>query len=238
VKETKSIKAKKHNLNKHYNEWRKISWDAKEYKLKILNKIDEVLDFLEETDVVYVAQLRIRIAYSVPAAEYQIAEKYFLKVVKNEELFANNPDILETTYQGLGDLYFETIQYDKASDVYIKLLKINKIAVLLEEDILQMGIAMVNHSKGIYHNKAEELFLFVYNSCVCDEEMDHLMATETNYNLGLVKFKLKKYKEAKLYLEKALVLYKQRKWDCENIYQMLNCISDMVDNKPKSAPNY
>ena len=63
------------------------------------------------------------------------------------------------------------------------------------------------------------------------------MATKTNYNLGLVKFKLRKYKEAKSYLEKALILYKQRKWDSKSIYQLLNSIEDTVDSKPRSAHN-
>jgi len=236
VKELKKTEAKKHSLNKHYNEWRKISWEAKDYKLKILNKINEILEFIEKTDAAFAAQLRIRIAYSAPKEEYQIAEKQFLKVVEKEELFADQTDILETTYEGLGDLYFEAKQYDKASDIYIKLFEINRIVDFFEEDILQMGIAMLNHSKGIYHDKAEELLLFVYNSCVCDEKMDHLMATEVNYNLGLVKYKLRKYKEAKPYLEKALVLYKQRKWDYQNINNLLNNIADYNDSKPIAAP--
>lgn len=203
-KELKKIEAKKHSLNKYYNEWQKISWKAKEYKLKNLNKIDEILDFLEKTDAVFVAQLRIRIAYLFPVEEYKIAEKYFLKVIEKEKLFANNVDILETTYQGLGDLYFETEQYNKASDIYIKLLEVIEVDDFIEEDILQIGIAMLNHSKGIFNKKAEELLLFVYNSDICDEEMYHLMTTKTNYNIGLVKYKLRKYKEAKPYLERHL----------------------------------
>ncbi len=229
------IKDYKLQLEEFYEQWRYLNWNNKKEKTKLLGKIDTLTDFLEESESVFVAQTQIRIAYSALMEEYQIAEKYFLKVVEKEEQFANNPDILETTYQGLADLYFETKQYDKSSNIYIKLLKINELEDLIEEDILQMGIAMVNGSKGLYHNKAEELLLFVYNSDVCDEEMDHLMATKANYYLGLARFKLKNYKEAKLYLKNAIILYKQRKWDCENIYQLLNNISDTFEVKPHSA---
>ena len=237
VKETKNISAKKHSLNKQYNEWRKIAWEAKEYKLKILNKIDEILASIEKIDTAFVAQLHVRIAYSVPNKEFKIAEKYFLKVVENEKLLTNQEDILETTYQGLGDLYFNTKQYDKASKIYIKLFDFKEIEDLIEEDILQMGIAMANLDKAKYLLKAEELLSFLYHLDVCDAEMDHLMATKTNYNLGLVKFKLKKNTEAKVYLKKALVLYKQRKWDSKSIYQLLNSIGDTVDSEPTSAHN-
>ncbi len=219
-------------LEENYNQWRKISWSDIEAKLEMLQNIDKIANYID--DVQFVIYYQIRIAYSFPFEQSGFAEKYFLKVLKRIESEADKSDMLETTYEGLGDLYFETKQYGKAGSTYLKLLKIKPIDDFVEEDLLRIATAMVK-SEPSFYQKAEELLLFVYQSEYCNEEMNHKMTTKTNYYLGLAKYKLKKYGESKSYFEKALVLYKQRKWDNKKILQYLNQIADAIENKPTSA---
>ena len=230
--EQKKIEDKKLLLEKYYKQWRNLSWDKKEKKLKFLQEIDTIAETVD--DIVFTANFRIRIAYSFPKNDYfEIAEKYFLKVVNKSELLIDNPKVLEITFEGIGDLYFENKKYDKACDVYNKLLEIVDFKEFIEEDILQMGIAFVNNSKGLFIDKAEELLSVVYK--LSDEEMDHFIITKAGYWLGLVKYKLEKYKDAKILLQKTLIRYKRYNWDCKEIFRMLENIENTQANKPVSA---
>ncbi|OQX99602.1 MAG: hypothetical protein B6I20_09775 [Bacteroidetes bacterium 4572_117] len=225
----------KTQLEAYFNKWRKINLEKKEEKKSLLYKIDEVASFLEDSDSVFVAKFYMKIAYFIPAEEYKIAEKYFLKVIKQEKVFKNHVNILEAAYEGLGDLYFEQKLYDKAADAYIKLLEVVEIINFLDEDILQMGIAMLNHSKNSHTEKAEKIIEYIYKLDLCHKDMDHELFTQTTFNLGLAKYKLKKYTEAKPYFKKAIILYQQQKWDCEKIHQYLNSIANHTDSKPMSV---
>ena len=230
--EQKIIENKKLLLEEYYKQWRNLNWNEKESKSEILTKIDSIAETI--TDSVFVANFQIRIAYSFPKNDYfEIAEEYFLKIMNKKESFANNPEILETTFEGLGDLYFENKRYDKACEIYLQLLDVVEMSDFIEEDLLQMGIAFTNHTKAVYIYEAEELLTEAYE--LSDEGMDHFMTTKTSYWLGVVKYKLMKYKAAKILLENALIRYKRYDWDCKEILRMLDNIDNAQGNKPVSA---
>ena len=234
-----SIKLQKELFQKSYDKWRNLDKKKDIAKTKqILYEMDEIAKIINQKDYIFTSSIYVRLAtLSSISKDFETAKKYFTKVTDKAQYLLNDEDILEFAYRGLGDLYFEKQQFKEASKQYYMLQELLQITDFLEEDILQMGIAMVNNSENKYLIKAEELLSFVYQLDICNEEMDHLMTTETNYNLGLAKFKLKKYKEAKPYLKKALVLYKQQKLECNGIYLLLNNIEEITNTEPLSANN-
>jgi len=236
--EKENIESQKELFQKKYDIWRGTDTKDKAKRLKILLELDEIAEIINKIDVVFTSAIYVRLAVlSLIAKNYKIAKKYFLKVVNKAEYLKNDNDILEYAYGGLGDLYFEKKQYKKASEQYFLLQKTQDIEELLEEDILQISTAMLNTNNQKYLKVAEQLLQYLFVEGLCDDQMDHLFSTQANNNMGIVKYKLEKYNDAKPYLEKALILYKQRKLDCKNINRLLNNIADTDENKPLSSPN-
>lgn len=232
------IENQKELFQKKYDKWRNVNSKDKVERQKILLELDELAEIINKIDVVFTSAIFVRLAVlSLIAKNFKIAKKYFLKVIAKADYLKKDIDVLEYAYRGLGDLYFEKKKYKKASEQYFLLQKIQDIEELLEEDILQMTTAMLNTNNQKYLKAAEQLLQYLFVEGLCDDKMDHLFSTQANNNMGIIKYKQGKYNEAKPYLEKALTLYKQRKWDCKNISRLLNNIADTDENKPLSSPN-
>ncbi|MBN2891982.1 MAG: AAA family ATPase [Bacteroidales bacterium] len=198
----------------YYNIWHATYSQSRWEASKIIHKLAEITDYFEseKSDLLPKLKLRTAMCYTLHY-DYKNAEKYFSKkdVPHTDREFTKEEDDLIEKYIQSGD-------YDKAYEIY-QLAEIHEDNIDDEFTFLNIGIAALNHSSGLFLDKAEEILTKSY--MFFDDECDHLMTTIASYHTGIVKYKFQKYKEAQFYLEKARIRYERWNWGLEYIDKIL-----------------
>jgi len=223
--EHKNEETEKIRYEAYYNKWHALYTNSKWDAGKICDNMAKVTDFFENIDSPLAEKYRNRtaMAYTLHYGFKEAKEYFFTK--KNIELVSLDEGEIE-------DLV-KNGQYDKVCDLYFDWAKINKSDIDDEYVLLTLGIAMLNHSKENYLKKAEKFLVAAY--MIFEDDSDHVMTTKSSYYVGVTKFKLEKFKEAKFYLEKALVRYERWKdiksldWNGADIYKYLDNIGKIIN---------
>jgi len=196
----------------YYFKWHALYSKTKEEARKTVDILAEITDFFTNDDTKLSKSLRTRTAmcYTLHFS-YKKAENYFFeKSVTNNSFSDDEEDKIEE--------YAENQDYDKAYEIYL-ISQVDDNNIDNEEILLSLGTSALNHSSGLFLEKADEFLTKAY--MIFDDEGDHLMTTITSYHTGIVKFKLEKFKQAKFYLEKARIRYERWNWGIEYIDKLL-----------------
>lgn len=205
--------------------YKSIQWSRKKEEAhKTCAQLADVANYIENYDINMAADFFNRTADAFRwQKDFDNAEKYYQKVISYENNIEK--EILIFAYSELGEIYAETNQYDKSYNTILALSKIREDYLNDEYVLYSFGVAMANHSLGVFLPKAEQILDEAFE--FFDDDNDHIMTTKTSYHLGVLKFKLGKFKEAKFYLKKARIRYERWNWDLSNIDLLLENIENI-----------
>ena len=138
----------------------------------------------------------------------KLAKKHFAKSLQIEKKY-NNKLGLAINYQNIGGIFEEQGNYEKALEYYTKSLAYNdSIKSTVGKIICQTSIGNVYLKQGKYQSALEKI---KPNIKLAEKLGDKYYTADVYLNYAQVLIKLKKYKDAKLFLDKALSVAKNKK---------------------------
>ncbi|MBN2663884.1 MAG: hypothetical protein JXR68_09570 [Bacteroidales bacterium] len=210
----------------------KLSNRGKELS-RIANELANIADFFEKNNTASAQEYFTRVAMTFTLIyDYEKANKYFYKEYNSLQKYSSSVGLDETIIEKL----VREKKYDEASDIYLNWQKKTGFEVYEDELILNIGIALAKNKEDLYLQKAEKFLTYAY--MVAEDNQDRYDFTVAAYYNGVIKYKLKKYKEAKYYLEIAKIRYERWKnpkstycnWEWDDIYSILDEILK-IENK-------